>query len=140
GLKSKPESFFDFVNQYDVNEELNTEEITDSAREKLEQLLPEVISFADQLFMDQKQQELQYEMEKDWAVYEQKMKDWRSSKSEQLELEFEGQKDFSILKWRKKEKEREIETILSQSSQYFKDLTSLSGDAYLKILAVFYND
>ena len=39
----------------------------------------------------------------------------------------------------KDNKQREIETILSSSSQYFQDLTSLQGEPYLKIIAVFYN-
>lgn len=37
------------------------------------------------------------------------------------------------------EHQREIETIVSTSSQYFKNLTSLQCEAHLKILAVFYN-
>lgn len=78
-------------------------------------------------------------MEKDLAVYEERIKNWKDSKEAQLNLEFGDEAPTGFIKKRRKDKEIEIETIHSRSSQYFKDLTSLSGKAYLKVLAVFFN-
>lgn len=139
GLADKPLQFVDFLKEYPLNEELYTVEITKDEINQLEQLLPDVVKFAHQLHMGEKQQQLQFEMEKKMAVYEEKMKNWKRSKESQMEIEFGDKPEYGFVKKRKKDKEIEIETILSTSSQYFKDLTRLSDTPYLKILAVFYN-
>ena len=71
--------------------------------------------------------------------YKKKIETWRSAALEQLELDFNERSTGAFWTRIKDSKQREIETILSTSSQYYKDLTSLQGDAYLKVLAVFYN-
>lgn len=58
---------------------------------------------------------------------------------EQIKLDFSEGSTGNFRARIKDSKQREIETILSSSSQYYKDLTSLQGDSYLKVLAVFYN-
>ncbi len=139
GLADRPVKFADFLKEHQLNEELYTVEITDEEIKQLELLLPNVIKFAHQLHMDQKQQKLQLEMEKEMAVYEEKMKSWKRSKEYQMEIEFVDKPECGFVKRRRKDKEIEIETILNRSSQYFKDLTSLNSVPYLKVLAVFYN-
>ena len=140
GLKEKPMSFEDFLIKYKLQEDLYTLEITSEELEGLQNLLPDVIDFAHQLHMDQKQQLLQTEMEKELAVYEEKLNNWHASKKDQLQLDFEDKTLTGFVKKRKQDKEYEIETILNSSSQYFKDLTSLNAHPYLKVIAVFYND
>lgn len=140
GLKEKPFSFNEFVDKFQLNETLYTEEITDEDLKKLKEIMPEAINFGNEMHINQKQQELQWKMEKDMAVYEERMKNWKNSRVRQLELEFEDLPEYGFTKRRREDKEHEIKTILDHSSQYYKDLTSLSGDAYLKILAVYYND
>jgi hypothetical protein len=54
-------------------------------------------------------------------------------------LDFSDKTITPFFSGKKDSKKREIETILSSTSQYNKDMTSLQGDAYLKVLAVFYN-
>lgn len=71
--------------------------------------------------------------------YRTKINEWRAAALEQLELDFNEGSGSNLWARIKDSKQREIETILSTSSQYYKDLTSLQGDAYLKVLAVFYN-
>jgi hypothetical protein len=56
-----------------------------------------------------------------------------------MQLEFGDKPDVGFVKRRRENKEFEIKTILHNSSRYFKDLTSLNGDAYLKVLAIFYH-
>lgn len=138
GLKEQPIPFAQFIEQYKLNEDLYTESITDEDVQQLKTLLPDVITFAGQLYMDQKQQRLQYEMEKQMAVYKEKMNNWERSKSNQLQLEFGDKPEYGFIRKRREDKEHEIQTILNQSGQYFKDLTSLNGIPYLRVLAVFY--
>jgi len=139
GLQGKPLSFEEFVKAQQLQNELFTETITKDELEKLKSLLPDVIDFARQLHMDQKQQGLQWEMEKKMAVYEEKLRHWKASKEQQMKLEFGDKPDFGFVKRRRENKEKEINTILDESSRYFRDLTSLNGEAYLKVLAVFYH-
>ena len=139
GLADRPVKFADFLKEHPINNELYTVEITDEEIKQLEFLLPDVIKFAHQLHMDQQQQKLQLEMEKEMAVYEEKMRSWKRSKEHQMEIEFGDKPEYGFVKRRRRDKEIEIETILNRSSQYFKDLTSLNSVPYLKVLAVFYN-
>ncbi|AEW01069.1 ATP-dependent helicase [Niastella koreensis] len=139
GLQGKPLPFEDFLKAQQLDKELFTESITDNDLAKLQSLLPEVIDFARQLHMGQQQQMLQWDMEKKLAVYEEKLRNWKAGKEQQMQQEFGDKPDFGFLKRRRENKEFEFKTILHNSSRYFKDLTSLNGDAYLKILAVFYH-
>lgn len=140
GLKEKPMSFEEFSKLYQLQTELYTESISNDDLELLKNLLPDTIQFAHLLHMDQKQQKLQAEMEKQLAVYEEKLRNWEKSKKDQLMLEFEDKPNYGFVKQRRKDKEYEIETILNKSGQYFKDLTSLNGIPYLKVIAVFFNN
>jgi len=139
GLADRPMKFADFLKEHQINKELYTVEITDEEIKQLEILLPHAIRFAHQLHMDQQQQKLKLEMEKEMAVYEEKMRSWKRSKEHQMEIEFGDKPEYGFVKRRRRDKEIEIETILNRSSQYFKDLTSLNSVPYLKVLAVFYN-
>lgn len=139
-LIEKPYPFEDFLLKYRLNEELYTLTIPDGDVQKLQQLLPSVINFAHKLHMDQKQQLLQAEMEKELAVYNEKLKNWHASKTNQLQLDFQDKVLTGFVKKRRQDKEYEIKTILDTSSQYFKDLTSLNQNPYLKVISVFYND
>lgn len=139
GLKERPLPFEDFMQQYNLKDDLYTLDIPTEDVELLQDILPDTIDFAHQLHMDQEQQKLQFEMEKKLAVYEEKLKNWYQSKQQQMELEFADKSITGFVKKRMQDKEYEIETILNNSSQYFKDLTSLNGNPYLKVVAVFYN-
>ncbi|WP_452228967.1 helicase-related protein [Lacinutrix sp. MEBiC02404] len=140
GLKNRPLPFEDFLTQYPLDKELHTLEIPDADIVQLQEILPQTIDFAHQLHMDQEQQMVQHDMEKQMAVYQERIKNWKASKEEQMELEFGEKSDYGFVKKRRKDKAYEIETILNNSSQYFKNLTSLNGDPYLKVIAVFYNN
>ena len=139
GLKERPLPFEDFMQQYNLKDELYTVEISTQDIEQLQAILPDTIDFAHQLHMDQEQQKLQHEMEIKLAVYEEKLNNWHQSKQQQMELEFVDKNITGFVKKRMQDKEYEMETILNNSSQYFKNLTSLNGNPYLKVVAVFYN-
>lgn len=139
GLKERPLPFEDFMQQYNLKDDLYTLDIPTEDIEELQAILPDTIDFAHQLHMDQEQQKLQHEMEIKLAVYEEKLNNWHQSKQQQMELEFVDKNITGFVKKRMQDKEYEMETILNNSSQYFKNLTSLNGNPYLKVVAVFYN-
>jgi|LSQX01.3.fsa_nt_gb SNF2 family DNA or RNA helicase len=138
-LYAQPIQFDTFLQEYHLNEDLHTLYINPTELMQLQDMLPQVIHFGHMLYMDQKQQELQQEMEKKMENYKQKMDTWHTSRSIQLQLEFEDMPEYGFIKRRRKDKEHRIKTILDTSSRYFQDLTSLKGDPYLKLIAVFYN-
>lgn len=140
GLHSKPISFQEFVIQFKLNSDFQTMSISSAEIETLENNLLQVVDFGTQLHMHSKQQLMQINMEKKSEVYEEKLKNWNRNATDQLQLDFEDKTMTGFIKRRFEDKEREIKTILEQSSQYFKDLTSLNQDAYLRIIAVFFNN
>ncbi len=140
GLQGRPIPFEDFVKEYHLTDNLYTQEIPESELSQLQTILPQAIDFAHQLHMDQEQQKLQLDMEKKMAVYEEKLKNWKHSRENQIQLEFAHAIETGFIKKRKQDKEYQMETILNNSSQYFKDLTSLNGHPFLKVVAVFYNN
>ena len=90
-------------------------------------------------YMSTEQKQLELKMETKLNEYEQKLANWKNDALEQLELDFSDKTITPFFSGKKDSKKREIETILSSTSQYNKNMTSLQGDAYLKVLAVFFN-
>lgn len=138
-LAAQPVPFDAFMNEYRLNETLHTQLIEEADLQQLQAMLPQVIQFGNQLYMDQKQQQLQWEMEQKMERYREEMDAWRTKRENLLQLEFAELPDYGFVKKRRADKEYEIKTILDSSSRYFQDLTSLKGDPYLKLIAVFYN-
>ncbi len=140
GLNSKPLTLYDFFKRYDISKELVTLSIDADDLDLLHRILPDAIMFGTEMYMHQKQQLKQAEMEKQAAVYEEKLKHWERDAKNQLSIDFADKPMTGFVKRRFEDRELEIKTILEKSSQYFKDLTSLNQDAYLKVIAVFFND
>lgn len=138
-LATQPVAFDEFLQQYRLNEELHTLHIDQDDLSQLQEMLPAVIKFGHQLYMDQKQQQLQVEMEQKMLQYKENMDAWRATREHQLQLEFGQQPYYGFIKKRRADREYEIQTILDSSSRYFQDLTSLKGDPCLRLIAVFYN-
>lgn len=138
-MVQRPLPFEDFVRQYQLGQELLTQYIAPEILDQLKSILPDVVGWGTSLHMDQLQQRRSLTMEKELAVYQEHLKNWDRDARTQLELAFADKTMTGFVKSRREDQEREIETILSQSSQYYKDLMSLNQEAYLKILAVFIN-
>lgn len=139
GLSSKPVPLFEFLENNNISETSVTQRISAQDIEHLTSLLPDVISFGTEMYMHQKQQVKQAEMEKMSAVYTEKLRHWESEVTKQLTFEFEDKPKTGFVKRKFEDKELEIKTIIEKSSQYYKDLTSLNKDSYIKIISVFYN-
>ena len=128
----------DFIRDFRLTEKLYTEYISEDELSLLQNLLGvAVVQTAKHIQTDQK--ELEQKMELKLNDYKQHIDVWHSAAIEQLDQDFSEGSLGNFRARIKDSKHREIETILSSSSQYLKDLTSLQGDAYIKVLAVFFN-
>ncbi|MBE0663981.1 MAG: DEAD/DEAH box helicase [Bacteroidales bacterium] len=128
----------DFINEFRLQETLHTENISENDLAELHQLLVKAVTSVTS-YMSTVQKQLEVKMETKLNEYEQKLANWKNDALEQLELDFSDKTITPFFSGKKDSKKREIETILSSTSQYNKDMTSLQGDAYLKVLAVFFN-
>lgn len=134
----KPLPLNEFIAEFKLSETLYTETVTESEILLLEKHLQMAVNTTTAL-MQTEQRDLEIKMEIKLNEYKTKIHNWRAAAIEQLELDFNERSAGNFWARIKDSKQREIETILSTSSQYYKDLTSLQGSAYLKVLAVFYN-
>ena len=54
-------------------------------------------------------------------------------------MKFENTADTNFMKIKKEKETEEINTIADGSSQYMKDMLALDQEAYIKVMAVFFN-
>jgi hypothetical protein len=127
-----------FINEFKLTDKLLNETIAEEEIANLQSILPDAVDWA-QSHMQEEQQTLEGNMESKMASYQTKIENWHTAAIEQLEFDFNEKNNGNYWAKMKDNKQREIETILSSSSQYFQDLTSLQGEPYLKVIAVFYN-
>lgn len=127
-----------FIDDYKLRDSLYTENCTDEEIENLQKILPDAVDWASHHMLEE-QQNLEGKMEAKLSEYKAKTEKWHFAALEQLELDFGDLSSGNFWARKKDSRQREIETILNTSSQYYKDLTSLQGESYLKVLAVFYN-
>ena len=139
GLLEKPTALQTFVTEKGLHENLYTERIEERELEGLSNTLKDAIDYANSMHMMQQQQILQAQMEDKQKQYEAQLKTWKQESDAQIELEFADKTESGFLRIRKKDRIEEVETILSEKSRFVKDMTQLNNDAYLKLLAVFYN-
>jgi hypothetical protein len=132
-------SIVEFVDKYQLNQDLHTEFIDPAELINLERNLPGVIAYARGIHMKKMQERLQDAMLEKSIAYEKHLNEWKRASLEQLELDFEDRPDNVFWKKKKEKQKQEIHTIADGSSQYMKDLTSLDNEAYIKVMAVFYN-
>jgi len=134
----EPMPLVDFIKEYKLYEPLLTDNITENNIAKIQESVKIAVSSVIN-FMSEEQKLLEKKMESKLNDYEYKLSNWKNEALQQLEFDFSDKTITTFFSGKKDSKKREIETILSLTSQYNKDMTSLQGDAYLKILAVFYN-
>jgi len=138
-MRSEPMSLDAFNETYGINEELFTQEITEDHLTELEALLADAVDIAKSIYMPKKQHELELEMEKKLNNYQKQLEEWKDDSLEQLELDFEEVRANSFQQKKKENEIYRINSITNKTSRYFKDFTSLSNEAFLKVIAVFYN-
>ncbi len=140
GLVCKPIPLQVFLQQFRLTDTLYTEEITAAHLESLQETLPDAISYAQQLHMNQRQMAKQIEMEDKLKEYRRHLEDWARQSKAQLEANLQDKADTIFLRRRREDTLHEIDTILNEKSQFYQDMTQLNNEAYLKVLAVFFNE
>lgn len=138
GIFRKTFGLNQFIEEFKLKETLYTENITEDDISNLQSILPDAVQWANHHMLEE-QQELEGKMETKMEEYKNKIEKWKTAALAQLELDFEDRLQGNYWAKIKDNKQREIETILSSTSQYYQDLTSLQGEPFLKVLAVFYN-
>lgn len=131
--------FDQFITENNLTENLINQTITSTDLEKLKQTLPDAIKNAEDHYLNPKQASIKRELEGKQNEYKKQLDEWENVSKEQLKLEFEDKAMTIFTKTSKEKKEKQIETILSDKSQFYKDLTSLDNNPYIKLLAVFFN-
>ena len=134
----EPFHLIDFINDFKLQEIILTENISENDLAALNNLLVKAVSSVTS-YMSAEQKQLEVKMGTKLNEYEQKLTNWKNDALEQLEIDFSDKTITPFFSGKKDSKKREIETILSSTSQYHKNMTSLQGNAYLKVLAVFFN-
>ena len=134
----EPFHLIEFINDFKLQETILTENISENNLATLNNLLIRAVSSVTS-YMSAEQKQLEVKMGTKLNEYEQKLMNWKNDALEQLEMDFSDKTITPFFSGKKDSKKREIETILSSTSQYHKNMTSLQGDAYLKVLAVFFN-
>lgn len=128
-----------FINEFDLNGELFTEEATTDELDNLNRHLAAVISYAQNVKMKTDQGQLMDSMLDKAAQYEANLNRWKETSLEQLELQFDESNNSIFAKRKREKEENEIQTIADSSSQYMKDMVALDQEAYIKVMAVFFN-
>ncbi len=140
GLIVRPMELGAFLQQYQLKDQLYDQPITDAEQQCIQHMLPDAIDYAHDFYMKQEQQKLQIRKEDEQKKYLKDLQNWAETSKDQLELILQDKAQTIFLQKRREREQQQIETILSEKSQFFKDLTVLNNDAYLKVLAVFFNN
>lgn len=126
----------EFFTEHGVAETLITRSINAEELLILKEMISDAVENAELMYLNDKSERLKLQLTHKMEKYKEALEEWRQNSIEQLEIEFE-EKGQSIDKKRKIE--HSIESILSEKSRFYEDLTSLDNVPYLKLLAVFYN-
>ncbi|OVE79216.1 ATP-dependent helicase [bacterium I07] len=132
-------NFDTFIQQFVLTGRLINETVSEEDLESLKLILEDAVSNAELFYLKPKQDKLKLQLENKSDEYKRQLHEWGQTSREQLMIEFSETVMTSLMKAKKEKKARSIETILSEKSQYYQDLTSLDNYPHIKLLAVFYN-
>lgn len=128
-----------FIAQFQLDAELFREEISTAELMNLQSQLSIAIDYAQHKHMRKLQGQLSANMFDKLVLFEEKLIKWKSASLEQLEVKFENTADTNFMKNKKEKEIEEINTISAESSQYIKNVLALDQEAYIKVMAVFFN-
>ncbi len=134
----EPCSLISFFEEHALYEALHIEHISETDLAKLQELLVPAVEVTS-LHMRGSQRALEQSMKQKLGEYKRHIEHWHREALKQLEIDFEEKGHGGFWSRIRDSRYREIETILSKTGRYYQNMTSLQGEAYLKVLAVFYN-
>ena len=136
-LREMPVSLDEFLNKYHITDGY-LQGVQDADVEILQHNLPYAIEHGNENYMMQKQFDVALNMETQLSAYKKKLEKWATDAENQLSL-FRDE-DMVVTRRNRDKQIEEIRTIRDESSQFYQDMFSLDkADAYMRLLAVFYN-
>lgn len=129
----------EFVQRFRIDEPLYTLDITSTELEQLKEHLAMAVEMGTQMHMRPLQDAAKVRKEKELESYRQQLEAWSNEAQEQLQLAFAGSNQNPFAKHRLESGRREVETIVSASSQYYENLLALDKDPYLRVISVLFN-
>lgn len=147
-LSSQPVSLDDFVKQYPaLRGEIHGYPVSEEDIETLQEILPDAIDSAKELYLNVRKDELAAKMLDQLVDYEAHIQKWASDAKENL-FTLAGEDAGEVSVTRKvysgkghQQAVREIETIENSESNFFKSLCNLdaNNEPYIRVLTTFYN-
>ncbi len=127
-----------FLKKHALYDDLHTEHISETDLARLQELLVPAVDIAS-AHMRGSQRALEQSMKQKLGEYKRHIENWHREALKQLEIDYEEKGHSGFWSRIRDSRQREIETILNKTGRYYQNMTSLQGEAYLKVLAVFYN-
>lgn len=129
----------EFIARFDMGGALYNEDISSEQLISLGYKLPGIIKNATEKRMKSLQSSLGKTM---WDIRikeEEKLIHWQEASLEQVEVAFEDSPDNEMYRNRKEKQIKEIQAIADKSKQYTKNMMALSNQAYIKVMATYFN-
>lgn len=135
----KPMPLAEFINAYHLKETLYTDTISEADLDKLHELLPEAIENAKTIISEQQATKMA-SMNSVVTDYSKKLQRWIDGEQQQLSL-FEAEElvPHGFAGVRIDRRKKKVQSLSQDRGQYLKDLQSLQGEPFIKVLAAFYN-
>lgn len=135
----KPIPLAEFINAYHLKDTLYTDTISATDLDKLHELLPEAIENAKTIIYEQQSAKMA-SMNSVVKDYSKKLQRWIDGEQQQLSL-FEAEETMprGFAGVRIDSRKKKVQSLSQDRGQYLKDLQSLQGEPFIKVLAAFYN-
>lgn len=135
----KPIPLAEFINAYHLKDTLYTDTISETDLDKLHELLPEAIENAKTIIYEQQSAKMA-SMNSVVKDYSKKLQRWIDGEQQQLSL-FEAEETMprGFAGVRIDSRKKKVQSLSQDRGQYLKDLQSLQGEPFIKVLAAFYN-
>ena len=132
-------SLRDFLDRYQIKETLYTKDISETDNTIIERDLSQILQFAQDQHMKPKQDHLEGILINKLVEFEERLVKWQNSSIEQIKIKFQDRSETNFVRISREKELNEVNTIADSSSQYVQDLFGLEQDAYIKVIAAFYN-
>jgi ERCC4-related helicase len=128
----------DFISGFGIDGPLLNLPIDEADLAHLTGLIPDMLEIAGSHMLEMRWRR-EREMDDRLEAYRRRIDEWGETARRQVEAEFEGQLLSSFREGRRTRALVDIDEIRERTSQYNRDLHSLQGEPYYRILAVFYH-